>query len=164
MKLVLPTRIARRLERELRRAGTDEIGGVLMGEHVGPDTFRIADLTLDRGGGSFARFVRGVWRHRLGLEAFFRRTGNQFTKFNYLGEWHSHPSFPLDPSGADLSAMRAIVDDPAVGASFAVLMIVRLSDLYKAPHCGGALDAQASLFRPADPNLHPVELATGDLA
>lgn len=157
MKLLLQTEIRRRLERELRRAGTAEIGGVLMGEHVGPDTFRVVDLTLDRGGGSFARFVREVRRHRLGLDAFFRRTGKQFTRFNYLGEWHSHPSFSLEPSGPDISAMRSIVDDPAVGAAFAVLMIVRLST-------DGALEMRASLFRPADSNLYPVNFVTVEAA
>jgi hypothetical protein len=98
-----------------------------MGEHIGPDAFAVADLTADRGGGSFAQYARGVWRHRAGLRAFFRRTGDQFTRFNYLGEWHSRPSFSLEPSGTDVAAMRSIVDDPTVGATFAVLLIVRLS-------------------------------------
>ena len=151
MKLLLPAEIRHRLEHELRRARTAEIGGVLMGEHIGPDRFRILDLTVDRGGGSFARFVRAMGKHRFGLDAFFRRTGKQFTKFNYLGEWHSHPSFQLTPSGTDLSTMRSIVDDSTVGALFAVLMIVRLS-------ADGSFEARVTLFRPVCADIHPVDL------
>lgn len=151
MQLILPPEIGRRLVDQLRVAGSCEIGGLLMGEHVGPDTFRVLDLTVDQGGGSFARFLRSFRRHGRGLLAFFRKTGGQFQRFNYLGEWHSHPSFGLDPSGTDLATMRGIVDDPRVGANFAVLLIVRLSR-------HGILEARATHHLPSRPDALPVDL------
>jgi len=50
MKLLLPPKIIRRVRRELRGRWR-EIGGVLVGEHVGTDTFRIVDFSVQRKGG-----------------------------------------------------------------------------------------------------------------
>lgn len=76
--------------------------------------------------GTFARFVREVRAALSGIKAFFDRTSHQYEKYNYLGEWHSHPSFAPEPSGQDHAAMREIIDDPEVGATFVVLVIVKL--------------------------------------
>lgn len=61
-----------------------------------------------------------------GLRRFFRRHACDYTRFNYLGEWHSHPLFYPIPSATDHASMRALVTDPAMGANFLVLMIVKL--------------------------------------
>lgn len=127
-----------------------------MGEHVGPDAFRVLDATVDHGGGSFARFVRTVRHHGRGLLSFFRKTGEQYQRFNYIGEWHSHPSFDLNPSGRDLEAMGKIVNDSRVGANFAVLLIVRLST-------EEILEARAQYFVPACPDALPVDLVLDQL-
>ena len=62
--------------------------------------------------------------HQGALASFFARSGNDYARFNYLGEWHSHPSFDLAPSRTDIAAMSRLVEEP--GMTFAVLMIVRL--------------------------------------
>jgi hypothetical protein len=59
------------------------------------------------------------------LEAFFRSTNHDYKRFNYLGEWHSHHSFELIPSREDHLTMMQIANDPAVGANFVVLLIVK---------------------------------------
>src|SRR5437762_274515 len=98
-----------------------------MGEHVGVDDFRITDLTIQRRGGTIARFVRLVEHAVVALRRFFRVTGNEYTRFNYLGEWHSHPLFLPLPSSHDDVAMMEIVTDDQVGANFVVLMIAKLT-------------------------------------
>lgn len=99
-----------------------------MGEHVGPDEFRIVSLTIQRDGGSIARFVRLVEHAMMALTRFFRETGNEFTRFNYLGEWHSHPLFAPNPSSQDDASMMKILLDEKVGANFVVLMVAKLTD------------------------------------
>ncbi len=69
----------------LRQAGNPEIGGVLMGEQIGPSEFRIVDLSIDDVSGSAANFVRSVDQHRQALAAFFDRTSNDYARYNYLG-------------------------------------------------------------------------------
>jgi len=125
MRVRLPLDIARRLVSELRSAGRREIGGLLMGEHVEGEVFRIVDISVQRHGGNSVCFVRRPEDHAAALEAFFESTCRDFTRFNYLGEWHSHPSFHASPSRQDLRSMQEIVEDPDVGVNFAVLLIVR---------------------------------------
>jgi len=84
MRLLLPDEVAERLAGALRDAGRREVGGVLMG---------------GRGG---ARSPTPL----------FRETGHDYTRYNYLGEWHSHPSFALEPSHRDSESMWRLVKTP----------------------------------------------------
>ena|ERR1019366_1321347 len=120
MQLLLPHPIIQRLRRELRRAGSREIGGLLMGEHVRDETFRVLEISVQRSGGSQSCFIRDPRSHQAQLQKFFAHTGRDYSRFNYLGEWHSHPSFDPLPSATDVATMQSIVDDPEVGANFLV--------------------------------------------
>jgi proteasome lid subunit RPN8/RPN11 len=113
------------LRQSLRNAGDREIGGLMMGEQVAPDHFRVVELSLDPVTGSAVHFVRDPARHEAALRSFFERTGGDYRRFNYLGEWHSHPNFPVRPSPEDLGSMQGLVDGER-GIDFAALLIVRL--------------------------------------
>lgn len=126
MELLLPEAISRRFLLALKTGGTQEIGGLLMGEHVGGETFRLVDISVQTLRGTHSTFERDPEEHRAQLTEFFDRTGADYTRFNYLGEWHSHPSFEPLPSAKDMRTMRSIVRDPNVGVNFAVLIIVRV--------------------------------------
>lgn len=125
LTLILPFEQAGILRTALADAGQREIGGVLMGEHVGTNEFVIRELTVHRRG-SFASFLRRIEDALGQMRAFFKRTGHDYRRFNYLGEWHSHPSFAPFPSSTDDASMLDIVQDAGVGANFVVLMIVKL--------------------------------------
>jgi [CysO sulfur-carrier protein]-S-L-cysteine hydrolase len=109
----------------LRRAGRREIGGIVMGEQISPDSFRIVDFSVDVTTGTAAHFVRSPEQHTAALQAFYERTGSDFKRFNYLGEWHSHPSFPALPSEEDMASMQSLVDGERE-INFASLMIIKL--------------------------------------
>ena len=125
-KILLPNKIANRMAEAIQKARCRETGGILMGEHVAEDTFRVVDITVQRQPGTFALFIRALTEIKSALRRFFRLTNYEFTRFNYLGEWHSHPTFALEPSSTDCESMLQIVHDPTVGANFAVLVIARL--------------------------------------
>ena len=126
MKIHLPVDIQKKLIPALEKVGNQEIGGVLMGEHISEAEFRMVDLTIQKQLGSIAFFVRFVADAIKSLNGFFKRTGYHYKKFNYLGEWHSHPTFPPVPSQKDIQSMQEIVTDPDTGANFAILLIVKL--------------------------------------
>jgi proteasome lid subunit RPN8/RPN11 len=132
------------LRRALRAAGRREIGGLLMGEQIEPGHFRVIDLSIDEETGGRAHFVRSPEAHAEALEAFFQRTGSEYERFNYLGEWHSHPRFPVIPSVQDVASMFELVHGER-GIDFAVLLIVRL-------HWWRAIASSCTLFRRG---LHP---------
>jgi integrative and conjugative element protein (TIGR02256 family) len=125
LTLILPPDKCELLMSALRKGGKREIGGILMGEHSGPNIFVVREITVHRRG-AFASFVRRVEDAIGKLRAFFQHTGHDYTRFNYLGEWHSHPSFEPYPSRTDDLSMLQIVQDETVGANFAVLLIVKL--------------------------------------
>jgi integrative and conjugative element protein (TIGR02256 family) len=118
--------IRKRLGAALRKAHRREIGGMLFAEQLAPGKFRVIDFSLDPRSGSHAAFRRDPQIHQKTLDEFFSRTGRDFERFNYLGEWHSHPSFLVLPSCEDLSTMTDIVEDPRSAITFAVLLIARL--------------------------------------
>src|SRR5713101_3857766 len=126
MRIELARDIDKRLRAALREAGGREIGGMLLGEQLAPGRFCVVDFSLDRLSGSHTTFRRDPETHRQTLEEFFKRTGQNFERFNYLGEWHSHPSFSVHPSTEDISTMTNIVENPCSVITFAILLIVRL--------------------------------------
>ena len=125
IEVILSAKCARKLKRELRAAGRNEIGGVLAAEQIGDGKFLVKALSVQRDG-TPTSFVRDPVQHRKFMRRFHLRTGNQPQRFNYLGEWHSHPSFLALPSAPDLREMYAEIADPEQTASFLVLMIVKL--------------------------------------
>jgi [CysO sulfur-carrier protein]-S-L-cysteine hydrolase len=147
MQLLLPSRLIQRLQAELKRAGDREIGGLLMGEHVLDEVFRIVDITVQRSGGDRACFIRQPKNHQKALKKFFARTGNDFTRFNYLGEWHSHPSFAPSPSSTDVATIQSMGADPSIGVNFLVLLIAKRNSL-------GNFEASATLFTVDAPPRH----------
>ena len=108
----------------LRAARSREIGGILMGEQLAPGRFRLVEFTVDRQTGGRAHFVRDAAAHAQALQDFFRRTHADYSRFNYLGEWHSHPCFPPIPSLPDEESMRDLVHGER-DIDFAVLLIVQ---------------------------------------
>lgn len=140
MELRLPDAIAQEIVGALQKAGSREVGGVMMGEHVAEGVFRVVEITVQPQAGTFATFLRMVTGLAAALKRFFQRTNHAYTQFNYLGEWHSHPSFVLEPSGQDCRTMWDIVEDPSVGANFAALLIVKLG--------ASGLEGQAFVFLP----------------
>lgn len=125
LKILLPNEIAWKLDIALAKARRQEIGGLIVGEHLSDETFRIVDISIQTSHGTYSHFERDPALHDEFLREFFKRTGESYERYNYLGEWHSHPSFDPYPSADDVRTMRSIVSDPDVGVNFAVLLIVR---------------------------------------
>ena len=155
LTLILPPEQHELLLAALRKAGRREVGGILMGEHVGQNLFIVREMTVHRRG-AFASFVRRIEDAIGRLRAFFQQTGHDYTRFNYLGEWHSHPSFAPYPSRTDDLSMLQIVLDEAVGANFAVLLIVKLGS-------EGGLIATAHTYLPDGTRIQSnIKLQTGE--
>jgi len=126
LTLNLPPEISSALQAALNKAGRLEIGGILMAEHIGINEFTVRKITIHHHG-VYAYFIRRIDDALGKLRSFFQKTEHNYSRFNYLGEWHSHPSFAPYPSRTDDISMLEIVQDDTVGANFAVLLIVKLN-------------------------------------
>lgn len=124
VELILPDTIVGRMRVGLRRAKDREIGGILMARQIVPGCFDIIDFSVDELTGERAHFVRDPAFHNAFLDQFFERTGNDYERYNYIGEWHSHPQLPILPSLTDLESMEDLVNGER-NIPFAVLLIVR---------------------------------------
>jgi [CysO sulfur-carrier protein]-S-L-cysteine hydrolase len=109
-----------------------------MAEQIAPNEFRIIDCSIDSVTGANAHFVRAPQPHNSVLAQFFALTGHDYLRFNYLGEWHSHPCFPVAPSSIDIRSMQELVESES-SIPFALLLIVRLD-------AAMSLEASATLF------------------
>lgn len=125
MRIELAVDVPKRFRVALREAGEREIGGMLFAEQLKPSHFCVVDFSLDSFSGSHTGFERDPQSHRKTLDAFFRQTGNDFARFNYLGEWHSHPLFSVHPSAQDISTMTDIVENQVSIINFAILLILK---------------------------------------
>jgi proteasome lid subunit RPN8/RPN11 len=145
IEIVFDSRCAERLRKELRKAGSSEIGGVLAAESQADGRFVVVDLSVQRDG-SFASFVRAPGPHRRFMRRFFERTGHRYERFNYLGEWHSHPSFAAVPSPTDFRQMQRLIEERGQTSPFLALVVVKLSR-------AGELEASGHAFRRGHPPL-----------
>lgn len=140
MIVVLSCDYVLRLAEELQRAGSREIGGVLVGENLGDERFSLLDFSVQRRGGGRAHFRRDPAKAAKFVDAVIAREGGDPSRVNYLGEWHSHPNCAALPSAVDVVQMHEIVDDPNQPAQFSVLMVVRLAER--------SIQMSMTLFRP----------------
>lgn len=136
--ILIPHKIREQLCAVLQAAGDNEIGGILMGEHVAENTFRIVEVSAQSQRGTRSYFLRQLQEALFHLTSFFQRTHHSYKRFNYLGEWHSHPTYLLYPSPTDQETMWDIIQDYQVGANFVVLLIIQLTN--------GNLDAAATIY------------------
>jgi [CysO sulfur-carrier protein]-S-L-cysteine hydrolase len=127
LSLVLHPDQLEQLAAELAAARHREIGGVLVAEQLAPNVFRLVDLSVQRSGGTETCFVSDPSKHRSFLDAFFQQTGENFARFNYLGEWHSHPLCSVGPSLTDIRQMQSLVDEEPELRPIAVLLVARLA-------------------------------------
>lgn len=144
IEIVLNKRCVNKLRRELRRAGSNEIGGILAGQNIGDGRFLVLDLSVQRDG-SFSHFRRSSPKHHRFMRQFFDHTGHDYQRFNYLGEWHSHPSFPALPSKTDFSQMQKLIEERDQNAQFLVLLVVKMPK--------SIIEASAYAFRRCQPPL-----------
>lgn len=152
LRVTLPADVRILLKAALSRARSKECGGVLMGEHVGPNHFVVRQLTVHRPG-AVAFFVRRLGGVVGAIKRYCQAHGNNYQRFNYLGEWHSHPLFSVQPSAQDHASMRELVTDRSVGANFVVLMVVRLKST--------ELEGSVHTYLP-DGSVHPSHLDLED--
>jgi len=128
MKVIIAEALGLRMIRDLQQAGNREIGGVLFAEQLSEGEFLILEATRQRFGGNATTFRRRVIKARKEVRALHKSYGGIPERYNYLGEWHSHPAAAVHPSARDADTMWRLLEDADGTVNFLVLLIARLRD------------------------------------
>lgn len=124
LSLTIPPAQWNAMQACLETGGLREIGGWLAAEQLAPGKFELVGFTVDLDVGTHNRFDSLPTTHGAQLDGILTANADRSGRVDYLGEWHSHPTFPPVPSDIDIAAMTRMVEES--GPSFAALLIVRL--------------------------------------
>lgn len=124
LSLTVPRSQLAKLQLHLKKGGSREIGGWLVAEQKAPGKFELVGLTVDLEVGTRDRFDSLPESHSQQMDQILLENSARAGRIDYLGEWHSHPTFSPIPSEIDVASMTDMVENS--GPSFAALVIVRL--------------------------------------
>jgi len=129
-----------------------EAGGVMLGELVGDDTFRVTDVSLTIG--KRRHYYCDPPEHQPFVDEFFARFPDR-KRFGLIGTWHSHPSGNAMPGRGDLQALKDKMASPLCDLSFMVLLIACLNGAAEL-YAGGVI-----LIR-GEPDVRMIEITIED--
>lgn len=115
--------VLKKIEEETTLHYPNEFGGVFIG-YKSDENFIITNILIpDEYKNGKNIFVRepGTLNERL---SEIHTTTNG--KIQYLGEWHSHPDGPTNPSSTDINAMKEIAKNKNINIDKPLLMIVEV--------------------------------------
>lgn len=124
LSLTVPRIQVERMRLCLIRGGIREIGGWLVAEQISAGKFELVGFTVDFAIGTRDRFHSLPQLHDAQFDNILLKAKDRSGRVDYLGEWHSHPTFSPEPSTIDLATMTHMVEE--TGPMFAALLIVRL--------------------------------------
>ena len=123
-RVILSEAVAAKIRDGIPRASQIEAGGVMLGEHVGDNTFRVTDVSLKLGRHRY--YYCDPPEHQPFVDEFLARFPDR-KRFGLLGTWHSHPSGIAMPGRGDLRTLKDKMTSPLCDLSFMVMMIACLN-------------------------------------
>ena len=123
---MIPASISDTFVEKLRNSNNREIGGVLFAEQLAYGEFSLLETTFHTSDGNTFTFDRDIVKARKDIRRFHSYYNGKPQKFNYFGEWHSHPHSTSEPSEVDNSMMWEILSQTDESVNFLVLIIVKL--------------------------------------
>lgn len=113
----------RQIDIECNRSGAIETGGILVGHYTNGQSTAFVTEALPPPTDS-ARGTSWFYRGMAGLRGLLAKRWQSELRTYYIGEWHYHPAFIVEPSGDDLAQMYAINADPRYRCREPVMMVV----------------------------------------
>ncbi len=125
MEIIIPKEITLRLIKQISKYSPLETKGALFAEDLGNDTFKIDEVYLEPKPGT-TTFVKLYINHEYVTfqKNYHKLRNNNFSKYNYIGDWHSHPLFECYPSSYDVSEVEK--DMKQSNAIFLVQLILKV--------------------------------------
>lgn len=127
MTIEIPKPISELLKRELEVMNQNETRGSFFAERVNGALFKVNDVYFSkkRGTFSFIKMLIGD-EYKKFQKNYHKKYFFEYEKYNYIGDWHSHPSFSCLPSSYDIA--EAIDDFKKSNANFIIQIIIKIEN------------------------------------
>jgi proteasome lid subunit RPN8/RPN11 len=123
--LIIPKKIRNDIYEYVNKYSPNETKGALFAEKLDDETYKVEAVYFEKKVGTFA-FVTlfNNERYKKFCANYFNKYKNQYEIHNYIGDWHSHPSFSCVPSLYDKN--EVIKDLKNSNANFLIQLIVKI--------------------------------------
>lgn len=127
MKIIIPKKLTKKIFNQVKKCRLNETKGALFACKISDEIFEVDDVYIEKKIGSFA-FVELVnnEKYQVYQKCYHEKNGYDYVNHNYIGDWHSHPSFELYPSSFDMAEVKK--DLKKSNAKFLVQIIVKISN------------------------------------
>ncbi len=127
MKIIIPQKITKIIYNQVKKHSPNETKGALFARRINDELFEIDAVYLEKKIGSFAFVVLENNSKYKEFQKKYNKTHHfDFKNHNYIGDWHSHPSFELIPSGYDIKEVQNDLEKS--NANFLIQIIVKVSN------------------------------------
>ena len=127
MKIIIQNDVKTKLYEALTKAGINEIKGACFAYNSSPNVFEIEEVYISPVQGTFA-FSNLIinYKYKKFERDYFKRHNYDYEKHNYIGDWHSHPSFDCIPSQYDI---KEVLDELSKSnANFLIQLILKIEN------------------------------------
>lgn len=127
MKIIIPKNFSNKIFERIKETAPNETKGALFAQKINDNLYVVDDVYFEKKVGSFA-FVE-LYNNKIYQQfqrKYHEKHNNDFKNHNYIGDWHSHPSFECYPSGFDQLEVQA--DLQQSNARFLIQTILKIKD------------------------------------
>lgn len=127
MKIIVPKEISNKLIEVIVQHNPYEIKGSFYAEQIKENFFIIDDVYVSEISGNrfFSNLIVNA-RYKKFERDYYSKKNFIYTKYNYIGDWHSHPSYECIPSDYDRKEIRKEFRNS--NANFLVQFIFKVID------------------------------------
>lgn len=124
MKIIVPEKMSKIILDHVKKYSPNETKGALFARKIDDETFEIDAVYIEKKVGTFAFVIlENNCRYKKFQAVYNKKHHYDYKNHNYIGDWHSHPSFALFPSEYDKS--EVVEDLTKSNANFLIQMIVK---------------------------------------
>ena len=127
MKIIVPKEIAIKIFEAVKKEGLCEIKGSLYAQFISENQYKIEDVFISKNKGThfFSNLIINHAYHKFEKQ-YFKKHNYDYVNHNYIGDWHSHPSFECKPSSYDEKEIKTEL--LSSNAHFLIQLIVKVID------------------------------------
>jgi len=126
LEIIIPAKITSLIKKHIDKYSPLETKGALFAEHLGDNIFKIDSVYLEPKPGTTTYVKLVVNRvYQAFQNSFHKKHQYHFSKFNYIGDWHSHPLFECIPSSFDVEEVQKDLKNS--NANFLVQLILKVN-------------------------------------